>query len=564
MLEQTKHERFISKETLEQIANLIEPLSNCLGAPIALFDANCNALYGSVNPPLCSSIAEDGGAEKSMCRECHKQLRNRLKDIYDVPIMEKCSANVEVIAIPVKVERQFIGMLCLNPPSWTGDSAKVQTHWDRITDMIAFLEALLRQTATRSQDLGELVSQLLAFQNELTMSYRFSNAASDSMDINLLFQEALEVIQAHVRPRAACIAIPSELEGLKAIVHSGGNPLSILGVASYSAIYNEILGKALQGIPVVVNSCNGHPESRESGTYVKSVLSMPIRVGKDVFGAIILVNKRDGEMFLADDENFVTSLTNSLGMVLKHIRLAQEVVKSEKALVEKQREIVARVVHKMRNLFVAMKGNINWVHEVTEESETDQENLESALAGIDRNFRDASKVISGFLRYVAPERFQPEYTDIPDLISEIVRDMNKALNGHVQIKEEHIQGLPQVRIDVGLFRSIIEELIVNASQNVNGDGQILLRTGFASDEYMRSAGVPSNGKKYIAIEVSDNGPGVPADIKRKIFDLGFSTRSMGTGLGLSLVKRDIEQHRGSIVEVGEAGANFLIVLPVAA
>ena len=42
--------------------------------------------------------------------------------------------------------------------------------------------------------------------------------------------------------------------------------------------------------------------------------------GKDVFGAIIMAGKENGEVFLADDENFVTSLTNSLGMVLKHVK----------------------------------------------------------------------------------------------------------------------------------------------------------------------------------------------------------------------------------------------------
>jgi len=121
--------------------------------------------------------------------------------------------------------------------------------------------------------------------------------------------------------------------------------------------------------------------------------------------------------------------------------------------------------------------------------------------------------------------------------------------------------LPQGKIDVGAFRTVISELITNASHHLNGDGRISLRTGVASDSEMRLAGATADGQ-YLAIEVSDNGPGISDDTKSKIFNLGFSTRSMGTGLGLSLVKRDIERHSGKIVEIGTAGADFLIVLPV--
>jgi signal transduction histidine kinase len=88
----------------------------------------------------------------------------------------------------------------------------------------------------------------------------------------------------------------------------------------------------------------------------------------------------------------------------------------------------------------------------------------------------------------------------------------------------------------------------------------MLRTALASDEEVKIAGASKNGQ-YIAVEVSDNGPGIPDDIRPRIFNLGFSTRSMGTGLGLSLVKRDVERHKGKIVEVGKTGADFLIILP---
>ncbi|MFC1715729.1 GAF domain-containing protein [Candidatus Poribacteria bacterium] len=370
MSEQTKHERFVSEETLEQIANLIKPLSNHLGTPMTLFDADGSIFSQSTYPSPCSFAIQDDGAEESVCRECCERLRNRFRDVYDAPVIEQCDAGVRIIAVPIKAERQlptrtskqFIGMLCLNPPSWDNDDSGTQFSQSQIHITLAFIESLLRQIAMRNQDLGELVSQLLEFQNELTMSYRFSSAASDNMDIDSLFQEALELIQNHVRPKEACIVVPSEPTGFEEVVHSSSLPGSRSETSLFSTnIYCRIVEKALQGMPVLINSYNGHSKSESLDTSIKSILAMPIRTGKDVFGAIILAGKENGEMFLADDENFVTSLTNSLGMVLKHVKLVKEVVKAEKSSVMKQQEIVARVVHKMRNQLFAMRGNVRWL-----------------------------------------------------------------------------------------------------------------------------------------------------------------------------------------------------------
>ncbi len=574
MSEQTKHERFVSEETLEQIARLIEPLSNHLGTPMTLFDADGSIFSQSMQPSPCSFVAEKGEAQASTCRECCERLRNRFRDVYDVPVMEKCDAGVEIIAVPIKQERQlptrtvkhFIGMLWLNPPSWGNGDTDMQSDQSQTHTMLTFIQSLLQQTAMRSQNLGELVSQLLEFQNELTMSYRFSNAASDNMDIDSLFQEALELIQNHIKPKEACIVVPSESAEFEEVAYSGGSPGSESKTGLFSTnIYHRIVEKTLQGMPVLINSYNGHSGTGSLDTSIKSILAMPIRTGKDVFGAIILAGKEDGEVFLADDENFVTSLTNSLGMVLKHVKLTKEVINAEKSSVEKQQEIVARVVHKMRNQLFAMRGNVRWLHDILAEEEIDKEALKAALAGIDRNYQDSSNVVSGFLRYVATAHSQNEEADVSSVVGDVAKDIRKSLKllgKDILIAEEHSQNLPKTRIDISIFRSVIEELILNSTRHLNGDGRILLRTALASDEEVEISGAVLNGQ-YVTVEVSDNGPGIPDDIRSKIFNLGFSTRSMGTGLGLSLAKRDIERYKGKIVEIGKDGADFLILLPAA-
>jgi two-component system sensor histidine kinase HydH len=68
---------------------------------------------------------------------------------------------------------------------------------------------------------------------------------------------------------------------------------------------------------------------------------------------------------------------------------------------------------------------------------------------------------------------------------------------------------------------------------------------------------------YLQIEFLDTGPGVPPDLKPRIFTPFFTSRARGLGLGLSIVKGILEAHRGSIVEVGQSGqgAHFIAFLP---
>ena len=70
----------------------------------------------------------------------------------------------------------------------------------------------------------------------------------------------------------------------------------------------------------------------------------------------------------------------------------------------------------------------------------------------------------------------------------------------------------------------------------------------------------------MVVRVSDDGPGIPADIKGRIFDPFFTTKKIGqgTGLGLDIVKRIVQKHRGTIGVESEPGrTEFRVALPVA-
>jgi signal transduction histidine kinase len=100
-------------------------------------------------------------------------------------------------------------------------------------------------------------------------------------------------------------------------------------------------------------------------------------------------------------------------------------------------------------------------------------------------------------------------------------------------------------------------LILNACQAMGENGTLRITCGTVGDHMVR-------------VNIRDSGPGVPEELRQRIFEEGFSTKESGTsggmGLGLAIAKGIIEKHRGRIeVEnVAEGGAAFTVFLPTAA
>ncbi|HLF94963.1 MAG TPA: ATP-binding protein, partial [Planctomycetota bacterium] len=103
-------------------------------------------------------------------------------------------------------------------------------------------------------------------------------------------------------------------------------------------------------------------------------------------------------------------------------------------------------------------------------------------------------------------------------------------------------------LDPNLIRQAVLNLLVNAQQVMPSGGEITVRT-------------VENGQ-HVRLSVADTGPGIPPDHRDKIFNLYFSTKPGGTGLGLPMVKKIVEEHHGSVEVESEPqkGATFTLCL----
>ena len=149
-----------------------------------------------------------------------------------------------------------------------------------------------------------------------------------------------------------------------------------------------------------------------------------------------------------------------------------------------------------------------------------------------------------------PEYIQPVIDNVMTLVGKQVRKTVKTFD--VIVKDS----LPKILMDPGKLEQVLINLIINAGQAVDKD-----------DSRVRiTVGLSTKNEGYIEILVEDNGIGIPDDIIDKIFDPFFTTkgRESGTGLGLGISQRIIEEHDGTLMVKSKmgVGTTFIIELPI--
>jgi two-component system nitrogen regulation sensor histidine kinase GlnL len=131
--------------------------------------------------------------------------------------------------------------------------------------------------------------------------------------------------------------------------------------------------------------------------------------------------------------------------------------------------------------------------------------------------------------------------------------------GGLSIRRDYDVSLPDLPGDKeGLIQAILN-VARNAAQALAGEGEICIRTRIARQVTIAK----SRYRHAVAIEIEDNGPGVPPELAEKIFFPLVSGREGGTGLGLSLAQSYVHQHDGLIeFESAPGHTSFTILLPV--
>ena len=144
-----------------------------------------------------------------------------------------------------------------------------------------------------------------------------------------------------------------------------------------------------------------------------------------------------------------------------------------------------------------------------------------------------------------------------------------AVNGfasHLRIEEQYDPSLPPVLGDRDRLIQLLLNLLKNAAEAIDGtrrDGRLRLTTAFRPGVRLTLPGSRERVSLPLLVEVADNGPGVPDDLRAHLFDPFVTNKANGTGLGLALAAKIVREHGGAIeCDSSEEGTTFRILFPL--
>jgi len=234
---------------------------------------------------------------------------------------------------------------------------------------------------------------------------------------------------------------------------------------------------------------------------------------------------------------------------LEPVRAVQSLVTYSQKLAALGR-LTSGVAHEVKNPLNAMRIHLELLKARLGGSQPAvRENLDVIAQEIIR----LDRVVQGFLKFVRPDEIRLAPVRVEALLAEVARLMApEAGRAGARIAEDVAPDLPPVAGDAELLQQALTNLVTNAIQAMPKGGTVTLGARLGSDG-------------SVEIRVADEGVGIPAHDLEKIFRLYYTTKSEGSGIGLSMVYRTVQMHDGRIDVESEVnhGTVMVVTLPVA-
>lgn len=233
---------------------------------------------------------------------------------------------------------------------------------------------------------------------------------------------------------------------------------------------------------------------------------------------------------------------------------AQLKVAREERLAEQQqvnRELVRNLAHEIKNPLGGIRGSAQLLERELDDPQW-REYTQVIIAEADRLQDLMNRLLNSH------RMMHPSVVNVHDVLERVLR-LIQAEFPNVTVKRDYDVSLPMLTADREQLIQAVLNISRNAAQAMSENGVVILRTRAARQVTLTKR----RHKLALELQVIDNGPGIPIDIRDKIFYPLVSGREGGTGLGLSIAQSFVEQHQGTIdLESAPGRTCFTILLPI--
>lgn len=221
------------------------------------------------------------------------------------------------------------------------------------------------------------------------------------------------------------------------------------------------------------------------------------------------------------------------------------------------------LAHEIKNPLSTIGLNVQLASEAISDSQLPEDDKATLVRRVETVSREATRlanILNDFLRFAGRIKLAPIESDAREVVEELVDFYRPQCELHRVVLRADLPAAPaRARFDPALLKQALLNLLINATQAMSGPPaaagdaptrELMVRIGVLSDE--------------LVIHVIDTGPGIPADKHAEIFRPYVTGRKGGSGLGLAVTRRIVEEHGGRIDLYSEPGkgSDFVIRLPI--
>jgi signal transduction histidine kinase len=282
-----------------------------------------------------------------------------------------------------------------------------------------------------------------------------------------------------------------------------------------------------------------------------------------LLGALVIRDDRLSEAYSSDEIELFRGVATSIGITLQNSQVYERMKERDRLAALGQ--MAAGLAHEIRNPLGSIKGAAQFLQpggsgEASKDGprEGQGEFLDIIVEEVNR----LNKIVSQFLDYARPYRGEQRPLDVADVLRKTLSLLTGEAEEHarVEIVTDFADKMPPVRADAEQLLQVFLNLSLNALQAMPQGGRLVISTA------LRRATRRGAAAAFLEARFRDTGAGIPPNDLKNLFIPFFTTKEKGTGLGLPISQRIIENHGGTIEvrsQPGE-GATFTVLLPIEA
>jgi len=521
----------------------------------------------------------------SHIRDIQGELDKILADVRDK--MDDVIAdwgNFIIHAKPVQILDEFIGTLLALSPQDDDYLCKhiLRMACHHLKDFIAM-----------NGELESFSSEIVQNYEELNLLYTFSTMLAGITFLEqvcpVIVESAVDIIQA----RNACILLLNEETDELRASYAYGMPLPD-AISKGVKLGEYICGHVAEsGESILIENEDGATShGAKPSLFPPPLIVSPLTVKEKVLGVLVLSGKPDDSVFTSGALKLLDAIASQAAIAIMNIRLLDNLMQKnqklratleqlkfmQEQLIQSQRlsamgEVISGIEHEINNSLAGVTGYAELALR-----QVDDEKLRKRLEIILQEGKRAADIVRNLRTFARKIKIEKHPVSINEVVQSVLNVKEEHLKRkNISITTDLSAEIPETMADFGQLQQLLLNLMINAEEAILGDGGSRICQNVAEFATIRGtihiktevAGqykLLSEAQRILRIIVSDDGPGIPEDIRGRIFDPFFSTKYevKGVGQGLPVCFGIVNSHGGRIyLESGEdEGSTFFVELPV--